>query len=131
METFFKKLPNLEIGYTKDINRYKSFDAVNKFTNDILFANIEHRFLKDFVLKADYNFQQYQDKTLEVKNNFNNADISLFYQEEDNPWSFEISATNVFDIDFKQQNSFSSFLISDSRTFILPRIIMLKVGYKF
>jgi hypothetical protein len=43
---------------------------------------------------------------------------------------FEINASNLFDVGFKQQNSFNSFVISDSKTFILPRIIMFKLAYK-
>lgn len=129
-ETFFKKAPNLEIGYIKDFNNYKSFSGSNQFENDNWFARLEHRFLKDFVIKADYSFEQYQDRRLHIKNTFDNANASIFYQKEDQPWSFEFSVSNVFDTSFKQQNTFSSFLISDSRTFILPRILMFKVGYK-
>jgi hypothetical protein len=32
-------------------------------------------------------------------------------------------------VKFKQSNSFSDFLISDSKTFILPRIILFSVAY--
>jgi hypothetical protein len=64
------------------------------------------------------------------KNTFDNANTSLFYQKEDSPWGFEIAATNLFNTSFKQQNSFSSFLISDSKTFILPRVVMFKIAYK-
>lgn len=64
------------------------------------------------------------------KNTLDIVNASLFYQKEDSPWGFEVSATNLFDVKFKQQNSFSSFLISDSKTFILPRIIMFKLSYK-
>ena len=56
--------------------------------------------------------------------------VSLFYQQEDSPWGFEIKATNLFDTQFKQDNSFSTFLISDSKTFILPRIVLFKISYK-
>ncbi|MCH7524571.1 MAG: hypothetical protein IIC74_06070, partial [Bacteroidetes bacterium] len=49
---------------------------------------------------------------------------------EDSAWGFEITATNIFNTTFKEQNSFNSFLISDTKTFILPRIIMFKIAYK-
>jgi len=65
-----------------------------------------------------------------ITNTFDTANASLFYQKEDSPWGFEINATNLFDIRFRQQNSFNAFVISDSRTFILPRIIMFKLSYK-
>ena len=129
-ESFFKNFPNLEIGYTKDFSNYRSLGNINKFENDRFFANLEYDFFKDFILKADYTFDNYNNKSLNTKNTFDNANVSLFYQKEDNPWGFEINATNIFNTNFKQQNSFNSFLISDTKTFILPRIIMFKIAYK-
>ena len=130
METFFKNFPNLEIGYTKDFNNYSALGNITKFENDEFFTFLEYDFLKDFILKADYSFDSYKNISSNTKNTFDTANASLFYQKEDSPWGFEVSATNLFDTKFKQQNSFSSFLISDSKTFILPRIIMFKLAYK-
>jgi hypothetical protein len=129
-ETFFKEFPNLEIGYTKDFSNYRSLGSTNKFENDNFFVILEYDFLRDFIFKADYSFDNYNNKTNNIKNTFDTANASLFYQKEDSPWGFEINATNLFDVNFKQQNSFSSFIISDSKTFILPRIIMFKIAYK-
>jgi hypothetical protein len=126
----FKNFPNLEVGYTKDFNNYKSFGNDNQFENDRFFVNLEYDFLKHFILKADYSFDNYNNKTNNISNTFDTANASLFYQVEDSPWGFEINATNLFDIKFRQNNSFTDFLISDSRTFIMPRIIMFKVAYK-
>ncbi|MGB1211104.1 MAG: carboxypeptidase-like regulatory domain-containing protein [Lacinutrix venerupis] len=129
-ETSFKKHPNIEIGYTKDFNNYRSSGSISKFENDAFFVNLEYDFLEDFIFKADYSLDNYQNKSLNIKNSFDNANASLFYQTENSPWGFEINVTNLFDTKFKQDNSFSDFLISDSKTFILPRIIMFKVAYK-
>ncbi|WP_240338065.1 carboxypeptidase regulatory-like domain-containing protein [Gelidibacter japonicus] len=129
-ETFFKKLPNIEIGYKKDFNAYRSSNVSSNFENDGFFAILHYDFLSDFIFKADYAFDSYHNKSNNTKNTFDTANASLFYQLEDSPWGFEINATNLFDMRFKQQNSFNSFLISDSKTFIMPRIIMFKVAYK-
>ena len=130
IETSFKQHPNVEVGYIKDFNNYRSFGGENNFDNDRFFFNLEYDFLKNFILKADYSFDAYNNKSANVKNTFDTANASLFYQIEDSPWGFEINASNLFDVGFKQQNSFNSFLISDSKTFILPRIIMFKLAYK-
>lgn len=130
IETFFKDFPNLEIGYTKDFNNYRALGNITKFENDRFFTYLEYDFLKDFILKADYSFDNYFNTNSNTKNTFDTANASLFYQKEDSPWGFEVSVSNLFDVSFKQQNSFSSFLISDSKTFILPRIIIFKVAYK-
>lgn len=129
-ETFFKNYPNIELGYTKDFSNYRSLENKTNFENDRLFINLEYDFLKDFILKADYSFDTYKNLNNNTINTFDEANISLFYQKEDSPWGFEINANNLFDIAFKQENSFNSFLISDSKTYILPRIIMLKLIYK-
>ena len=131
IETSFKKHPNVEIGYTKDYNNYKFLGGENNFENDRFFAILEYDFLDNFIFKADYSYDAYANKSANILNTFDTANASLFYQVEDSPWGFEINATNLFDITFKQQNSFNSFLISDSKTFILPRIVMFKVAYKF
>jgi hypothetical protein len=131
IETYFKKHPNVEVGYTKDFSNYRSFGKENNFENDRFFMNVEYDFLDDFIFKADYSYDAYNNKSANIENTFDTANASLFYQIEDSPWGFEVNATNVFDVKFKQQNSFNSFLISDSKTFILPRIVMFKVAYKF
>ena len=129
METRFKNFPNFELSYTKSFSEYRAITS-SEFQTDLFSAYVEYDFLKDFIFKLDYSYENYQNKTFEARSTFNIANTSLLYQKEDNPWSFEINATNLFDIKFKQQNSFNSLLISDSKTFILPRIIMFKLSYK-
>ena len=36
---------------------------------------------------------------------------------------------NLFDTELKQSNSFSDYLISDSKIYILPRVVMFSIGY--
>lgn len=130
VETFFKKLLNIEAEYTKDLSEYNALGNKTTFSNDNLFIAINYEFLNDFIFKADYNHDLYRNKSVNIKNRFDNLNASLFYQKEDNPWGFEVSVSNMFDTQYKQSNSFSSFLISDSKTYIMQRIIMFKVSYK-
>lgn len=130
VETLFREYPNIEVGYTKDFNSYKSFSQINNFENDRIFIHVRYNFIKNFIFKANYTFDKYHNKSSHIENTFDTANASLFYQVEDSPWGFEINATNLFDTNFKQQNSFNSFLISDTKRYILPRILMFKVTYK-
>ncbi|MFK7832884.1 MAG: carboxypeptidase-like regulatory domain-containing protein [Winogradskyella sp.] len=130
VETAFKKHPNLEINYTKDFSNYQATGLNNEFENDRFEVILEYHFLDDFIFKADYTFDNYNNKSQAINTTFDTANASLFYQKEDSPWGFEVNATNIFDVRFRQQNSFNAFVISDSRTFILPRIVMFKVSYK-
>ena len=120
----------MEIEYAKDANFYEALGNETIFKNDNLLVGVNYDFLNNFIFKADYSYDIYRNDSAKIKNRFENLNASLFYQKEDNPLGFEISATNLFDTQFKQSNSFSSFLISDTKTYILPRIIMFKVIYK-
>ncbi|MEO8933028.1 MAG: carboxypeptidase-like regulatory domain-containing protein [Xanthomarina sp.] len=130
IETFFKKWPNFDIGYTKEFNTYEGLQNKTKFENDIFFGSLEYDFLNDFIFKMDYNLDVYKNKKRAINNQFDNANASLFYSKENSPWGFELALTNIFDTRYQQRNSFSSFLISDSKTFIMPRIAMFKISYK-
>ena len=129
-ETYFEKLPNIEIGYTYEPSVFTTSSLTNQFTNTEFFANLEYDFLGDFSFKADFKQIDFQNRAQNITNNFNLANASLFYQKEDSPWGFEVSATNIFDTQFKRQSSFSDFLISDQTTFIIPRIVLFKIAYK-
>ncbi len=129
IETRFKNFPNFELGYTKSISKYQA-NTSSEFQTDVFSAYVEYDFLKNFIFKADYHFENYRNKTFDVTRTFDVANASLFYQREDSPLGFEFSANNIFDVRFKQRNSFSGILVSDERTFILPKIIMFKILYK-
>ena len=129
--TTFDKLPNLEVGYTYEPTNFRTGVSSNEFNNTEFFTNLSYDFFNDFQLKGDFRRINYENITQNVSNSFEISNISLFYQKEDSPWGVEFSVTNIFDTKFKRQNSFSDFLVSDQTTFIVPRIVMLKMSYKF
>lgn len=129
VETRFKNFPNFEFGYTKSISEYRANTNV-EFQTDVISAYVEYDFFKDFIFKADYRYENYVNKTFDSSSTFDVANASVFYQKEDSLWGFEVSASNIFDVEFKQRNSFSSIIVSDEKTFILPRIIMFKILYR-
>ena len=130
LETNFKNHPNIEVGYKHATSNYKSRGNLTQFLNTSFFTNLEYDFLNDFIFKADYSLDTFNNKTTNNTNQFDMANASWFYQTENSPWGFEVSASNIFDVKFRQTNNFSDFLIQDSKTFVLPRIIMFKVIYK-
>lgn len=130
IETSFKKLPNFEIGYTLEPTSYRSLTSKSNFKNEIFFANLSYDFFNDFQLKADYARTRFENKDIGVKNVFDFANTSLFYQKEGSRWGFEVSATNLFNTEFRRESSLNDFLISDRRTLILPRILLFKISYK-
>ena len=130
VETYFKNYPNLEVGLNQSYSQFSSVDFENNFTKTNPYAVLEYDFLNDFILKADYNFTRYINKATNAENDFEMGNASLFYNKEDSPWGFELNMTNIFDIEFKNQNSFNQFVISDTKNFVQPRMILFKVNYK-
>ena len=129
VETNFNNLLHLELGYTKSISNYRR-GSTSIFENDIFSGFLEYKFLKDFLFKADYSYESYKNNSFGATNSFNVANASIFYQKEQSPLGFEISMNNILDIKFKQRNSFISISVSEEKTYILPRMILLKVFYK-
>lgn len=129
IETLFDKFPTIEIGFKQDIGNFTSSANTSKFVTTEPFINIDYNFLEHFIFNFDYTKSNYQNKTLGQKNTYEIANATLSYKKENSAWSYKITAQNLFNAQFKQSNSFNDFLISDTRTFILPRIILFSIGY--
>ncbi|QSS97345.1 TonB-dependent receptor [Psychroflexus sp. ALD_RP9] len=130
VNTRFDDLPNFEVGYRHSFSRLNSDQIDNKFMRLTPFALVEYDFLDDFIFKFDYDYNYFKNQTTDNSNRFEIAESSLFYGKEDSAWSFEISATNIFDVDFKRENSVNEFIVSDRRIFLQPRTILFKLIYK-
>ncbi|RXG22736.1 TonB-dependent receptor [Leeuwenhoekiella aequorea] len=129
-ETSFNDWPNLEAGVRHSFSDFSSDTFDSNFQRITPFAYLDYDFLKDFILKASYEFTYYENQTQSQINRFQEAGASLFYQKEGSAWGFEIEGQNIFDIRYRASNSFSQFLITDQRTYIQPRTLILKVSYK-
>ncbi|SEE06589.1 CarboxypepD_reg-like domain-containing protein [Tenacibaculum sp. MAR_2010_89] len=130
LETLFDKLPLINIGFRKSIGTYKSSNITSKFSANEPYVDIDYDFLNAFKLTFDYSYYDYKNQTESQSNRYSITNASIFYQKEDSPWNFKITAQNLTDETFKQSNSFSDYLISDTRTYIMPRIILFGIGYK-
>ncbi|MFN2261162.1 MAG: carboxypeptidase-like regulatory domain-containing protein [Psychroflexus sp.] len=130
VDTRFDDLPNFEVGYRHSFSRLNSDNIDNEFMRITPFALVEYDFLEDFIFKFNYDYNYFKNQTTDNSNRFEIAESSLFYGKEDSAWSFEISATNIFDVDFKRENSVNEFIVSDRRIFLQPRTVLLKLIYK-
>ena len=129
IETLFDNFPTIEIGYKRTIGNYNPGNSVTKFVRSEPYLNIDYDFLKGFVFNFDYTRSSYQNKSLGQKNIYELANATLSYKNDDSAWSYKIKATNLINTTFKQNNRFSNYLISDTKTYILPRIIMFSISY--
>ncbi len=129
IETLFDNFPTIEIGFKQDIGNFTASTNTSKFVTTEPFVTIDYDFLDGFIFNFDYRKSNYQNKTLGQKNTYEIANATLSYKKENSAWSYKITAQNLLNAQFKQSNSFSDFLISDTKTFILPRIILFSIGY--
>ncbi|MEE9406493.1 MAG: carboxypeptidase-like regulatory domain-containing protein [Polaribacter sp.] len=128
-ETLFDNFPTIEVGLKREVGKFISSNSTSKFVRTEPFITVDYDFLKGFIFNFDYKRSNYQNKTLGQKNVYEIANTTLSYKKENSAWSYKISAQNLFNAQFKQSNSFSDYVISDSKTFILPRIVMFSIGY--
>lgn len=88
----------------------------------------EARFLKHFVWKADYHWMSNsfsnQKTTIEQMNTY------IEYNKKDSPWLFMIKGNNLLNTGIKNEINFSDFIISNTNTYILPRVVLFSVQYK-
>jgi hypothetical protein len=128
-ETLFDDFPTIEVGLKRNIGRFTSSTNTSKFITTEPFITIDYDFLKGFIFNLDYRKSIYENKDLGQKNTYEIANATLTYKKENSAWSYKITAQNMFNAQFKQSNRFSDYVISDTKTFILPRIILFSIGY--
>ena len=121
--------PTISLGFKRNINNFTSNNSISQFITDEPYINLDYDFLKGFIFSFDYTHYNYQNKQQNIKNKYTLANTTLSYRKENSAWTYKIEAKNLFDTEFKQSNSFSDYLISDTKTFIFPRIIMFSIGY--
>ena len=127
-KTAYNKWPDFSVGYTIGFSFFSGISD-SKFNSDAITSSFEHTILKNWTFKADYDYLQNTNNNNQ-SNTFATSSASLRYQRKNNPFAFQIQANNLFDAEAKNAYSFSDFMISEQKIFILPRIIMLSVQYK-
>ena len=129
VKTLYDNFPTIEIGYKQNSGNYTSSDQTSKYSIKEPYLNVDYDFFNSFIFSLEYSNYSYLNKTGNQTNNYQLANTTVSYKNENSAWSFKIDAQNLLDVKYKRQNSFSSYIISDTKTYILPRIIMFTVGY--
>ena len=127
-KTAYKKWPDFSIGYNKGFNQFSGITKSN-YQSDELTSDFEITFLKYFIYKFEYENLKNTDN-INQSNYFDVANTSIRYQKKNSAFGFELFVNNLFNTTSKNDFSFSDYLISERRTFILPRVFMLSVSYK-
>lgn len=128
ISTATKKWPSASVGYNKSFSQFSGLTS-SQFTNDVFSFSWDIDFLKSFTFKTDYEVT-FNENSQNQKTTYRIGNAYLSYQKKDHPLRFELSARNYLNNGTIINNSFSDFLISNSTTFTLPRIILLSISYK-
>lgn len=129
-KTSFHNFQNIAIGYKGNTGKYITDANSTTFVVHNPFASIAYSPCKNLRLKANYHHYHYQNQNLRQHTYYTIVNTSLSYQKKDSPWNFELRLQNLNNEKFKQSNRFSSYVISDTKNYILPRIFLLSIGYK-
>jgi len=123
--TNFKNLPSLEVGYAATINDYQN----DVFYNSSPFANLEYYFLDAFSFKAEYEFNNYTNKSKTTDNEYDFLSASLSYQKKDSKFEYKFGATNLLNTKTLNDDSFSQFYTRTSQYRVQPRYLIFSVRY--
>lgn len=127
-KTAYKKWPDISIGYNKGFSQFNGITKSN-YQSDEFTSEVEFTFKKYFTFRIDYENLKNTDNFNQT-NFYDIANSSLRYQKKNSPFGFELFVNNLFDNKVKNDYSFSDFIITERRTFVLPRVFMFSVSYK-
>ncbi|MBC9796128.1 carboxypeptidase regulatory-like domain-containing protein [Sinomicrobium weinanense] len=128
--TNFSELPNVTLGFQKIFNTYSGADIKNKFITHQPFAKLEWGILKYFTLLADYEYNVYKNRGGTTKSSYEFLNIDLYYQHDDSPWEFQISAANILNTKSIRRDQFSDAFMGTYQYVVLPRYILFGITYQ-
>ena len=126
-KTAYKKWPDFSIGYIKGYSQFNGITKTN-YQSDELNSELEFAFLKFFVYRFEYT--SLKNSNSNQSNFYEIANTSIRYQKKNSAFGFEVFANNLLDARVKNDYSFSDYMISQQRNYILPRVVMFSVCYK-
>jgi len=123
--TMFKKVPNIELGYSTTINEY---NHAKYFTNTPSIT-LDYYFLNGFAFVTDYQYYHYFNNDNTINNNYQFLNASLNYQKKDSKMEYKVSATNLLNTTSLNDNSFNQQSISSSQYIVQPRYVIFSLKY--
>ncbi len=123
--TNYKNFPNLEVGYNALINQYSG----STYYTDKPFARLDYYFWNSFSFISEYEFYHYYNGNKTVDNEYDFLSASLVYQKKDSKWEYKVSATNLLNTKYLNDDSFSQFSTRVSQYTVQPRYIIFSMKY--
>lgn len=124
-----KNYPNIQLGFRHSLHNVVSRKQSNRFSSIVPQLVIGYK-ASDFTFKYNHSYSYSKQKTSGLSEGFHLAETSLYYNKGNSPWGFELKVKNLFDLKYRQENTFNEFMIYNHKTFIFPRITLFTVSYK-
>ncbi len=128
-ETNFPTLPNIEAGFKKGWNQYKSSNSEQLFVTNAPFVNIEASFLKNFILIVEYEYTDYRSQNTGTSTYYDFLNTTLYYQKAKSPWEFKLQGNNLLQTETIRRDSFNNNLMSTFEYFVQPQYFILTAKY--
>jgi hypothetical protein len=126
--TNFKAAPNIELGYSYNINRSMDEDQRLYYITERPFVGLDAAFLKGFIFLAEYSYYDFRLGNTSL-NKYDDLRMSLSFNKENTPWEFGIEATNLLENTNINRDNFSGISQTTTRYAIQPRYIYLTLKY--
>nr|WP_294781410.1 carboxypeptidase-like regulatory domain-containing protein [uncultured Flavobacterium sp.] len=123
--TNYKKLPNIEFGYNLLVNKYSG----STFYTDKPFAKLDYYFLDSFSFVSEYEFYHYYNGDKSVNNEYDFLSACLIYQKKNSQWEYKVSATNLLNTRYLNDDNFTQFSTRVSQYTVQPRYIIFSMKY--
>ncbi len=126
-----KKYLRLDLGMQKRNSIFSTQNTNIRFKTFTPSLEWEFNFLRDFSFEGNYEYNYNRNLTSDHINRFQKANLELRYEPENAHWKWSILINNLFGAEYRSDIFYDQFLVSESRTYFQPRVIMLKSKFKF
>ena len=123
--TMFKKMPNIELGYSTTINEYNH----TKYYTNTPSITLDYYFLNGFAFVTDFQYNHYYNNENTIDNHYQFLNASLNYQKKNSKLEYKLSATNLLNTTSLNDNNFNQFTISSSQYIVQPRYLIFSFKY--
>ncbi len=125
VSTNYRKLPNVEVGFSKSINKYNG----DTFVNDKPSVKLDYFFLDAFSFVSEYEYNNYYNSDKTVKNVYDFLSASISYQKKNGKMEYKLSGTNLLNTTSLNDDNFSQTSLRTSQYTVQPRYVIFSMKY--
>lgn len=118
---------NFDFGYNLSYNNSDNGGIINNATTNTYRASIDWEIGKRWLLRSDYNFNDFNANGQNNSYEFLNA--TLRYQKPTSRWQYSLVANNLLNATAIVNNNFGQIATSTTQTFVLPRYVYFQMRF--